>query len=124
VASSALQRKLRFGGLASIAIFAAPRGLAALVSEIVGDGRRTGSGGDGAIAFARSSADLERAFAQLAPFVADDMPAWLAYPKRTGAIESDLDRDQLMARGTERSMRAVAQVALDDTWSAIRLLPA
>lgn len=46
---------------------------------------------------------------------------WICYPKLTGKIKSALTRDVLwqLAPG----MRPVAQVAVDDTWSAMRFRP-
>lgn len=115
-----LQRKLRFAGLPSVKVVAAPRGTSRLVAEVVGDSRRARGDGWGVIAFARGVDDLDRAFDALGPFVVDDRPSWVAYPKLAGGMRSDLSRDLIAGRGRDRAMKAVAQVALDDTWSAIR----
>jgi hypothetical protein len=45
---------------------------------------------------------------------------WFAYPKRTGAIRTDLSRDRGWEALTEAGLLPVAQVALDATWSALR----
>jgi hypothetical protein len=42
---------------------------------------------------------------------------WVAYPKGN---RSDINRDSLWPILAERGMRPIGQVALDDTWSAIR----
>lgn len=61
---------------------------------------------------------------QLAPLITERYPAgghlWIAYPKKTGAIRSDISRDVGWEPLTDRGFLAVAQVALDDTWSALR----
>jgi hypothetical protein len=48
---------------------------------------------------------------------------WLAYPKKTSGVPTDLTRDAgwdpLFARG----FVGVASVAIDDTWSALRVRP-
>ena len=44
---------------------------------------------------------------------------WTAYPKQTSGVETDMTRD----RGWEAvtgDIDAVSQVAVDDTWSALR----
>ena len=44
---------------------------------------------------------------------------WVAYPKKTSGVPTDLTRD----RGWEAvtgDIDAVSQVAVDDTWSALR----
>lgn len=45
---------------------------------------------------------------------------WIAYPKKTGAIRSDLNRDVIWKRVQLVGFQAVMQVSLDDTWSALR----
>ncbi len=44
---------------------------------------------------------------------------WISYPKGK-AIETDLNRDILRERLLPIGVVAVAQVAIDDTWSAVR----
>lgn len=46
---------------------------------------------------------------------------WICYPKLTGKIKSDLTRDVLWH--LVPGMRPVAQVSVDDTWSAVRFRP-
>ena len=45
----------------------------------------------------------------------------MCYPKKTSKIKSDLTRDTLWNQFAV--LRPVAQVAIYDTWSAIRFLP-
>ena len=47
---------------------------------------------------------------------------WVAYPKggTKAKKETDLNRDILAAYLQEKGLQAVAQVAVDDTWSALR----
>ncbi len=54
--------------------------------------------------------------------LADEL-TWVAYPK-AGKLGTDLNRDSLAAFMTSRGVRPVRQVALDDTWSALRFRPA
>ena len=54
--------------------------------------------------------------------LADDL-TWVAYPK-AGQLGTDLNRDSLAAFMTARGVRPVRQVAIDDTWSALRFRPA
>ncbi len=65
---------------------------------------------------------LPPALARLAP----DALFWIAYPKQSGTIRSDLNRDVLWKLVTDSGcgLRPVAQVALDETWSALRFRPA
>ena len=45
---------------------------------------------------------------------------WFAYPKKTGPVRSDLDRDHGWDPVTSEGLLPVTQIALDDTWSALR----
>ena len=65
--------------------------------------------------------------AEVAPRLADALPLyrrggrlWFAYPKKTGAIRTDITRDNGWAPLAEAGLVAVTQVAIDDTWSALR----
>ena len=49
---------------------------------------------------------------------------WLAYPKKTGAISSDMTRERAWEAFSALDWRPVSQIALDDTWSALRFRPA
>ena len=48
---------------------------------------------------------------------------WFTYPKKSSSIKTDITRDNgwegLMAAG----IRPVTQIAIDDTWSALRFRP-
>jgi hypothetical protein len=47
---------------------------------------------------------------------------WVAYPK-AGKLGTDLNRDTLRESVAEHGLDTVRQIALDDTWSALRLKP-
>lgn len=46
---------------------------------------------------------------------------WVSYPKGTSKIKADINRDSIREYGQSIVLEAVALVALDDTWSALRL---
>ncbi|WP_330341998.1 hypothetical protein [Streptomyces sp. NBC_00557] len=78
---------------------------------------------DAVLAFVTSSADLSGPDAQAALAAARrDALAWVAYPKG-GKLGTDLNRDTLAAALSERGVRPVRQIAIDDTWSALRFRP-
>ena len=45
---------------------------------------------------------------------------WIAYPKGN---RSDINRDTLWPYLTEYNMRPITQIAVDETWSALRFRP-
>jgi hypothetical protein len=48
---------------------------------------------------------------------------WLAYPKKSGAIKTDINRDAGWEPLTAMDWLPVSQIALDATWSALRFRP-
>jgi hypothetical protein len=48
---------------------------------------------------------------------------WLAYPKGTSKIETDVNRDILWKLAEPYGYRPVSQVAIDSDWSAMRFRP-
>jgi hypothetical protein len=79
---------------------------------------------DAVIAFVTRSDDLLGAPVTAALAAARrDALAWVAYPK-AGKLGTDLNRDSLAAAMIERGVRPVRQIAVDDTWSALRFRPA
>ncbi len=53
----------------------------------------------------------------------EDRLAWIAYPK-AGKLGTDLNRDILARLAEKRGAQPVRQIAIDDTWSALRFRPA
>ncbi|WP_133065453.1 hypothetical protein [Niveispirillum lacus] len=45
---------------------------------------------------------------------------WVAHPKKSGSLRSDLSRDAGWGRLTGEGMIPVSQIAIDDDWSALR----
>ena len=48
---------------------------------------------------------------------------WIAYPKKSSSLATDLSRDVVAERMASTGWRAVTQVAIDDDWSALRFRP-
>ncbi|MBX7235681.1 MAG: hypothetical protein K1X65_14940 [Caldilineales bacterium] len=49
---------------------------------------------------------------------------WVCYPKLSAKVLSDLSRDRLWDLTKPTGLAPVTQIALDDTWSALRFRPA
>ncbi len=48
------------------------------------------------------------------------LKAWAAYPKKTSGIDTDITRDHGWEALNAAGLRPVRQIAIDDTWSALR----
>lgn len=73
--------------------------------------------------FVQSKADADR-YAQAA--IAATKPGgilWVSYPKKSGAIKTDISRDNGWEAFFATGWRPVTQIALDETWSALRFRP-
>lgn len=78
---------------------------------------------DAVLAFVTTTADLASPEVDAVLAAARrDVLAWVAYPK-AGQLGTDLNRDSLAARMSERGVRPVRQVSVDDVWSALRFRP-
>ncbi|RDC66471.1 hypothetical protein [Adhaeribacter pallidiroseus] len=49
---------------------------------------------------------------------------WVCYPKGTGKIKSDLKREVIRTLVDQIALQCVTQIAIDETWSALRARPA
>ena len=81
------------------------------------------SGADAVLVFVRNQAELGKHAEVALDHAADDRVTWIAYPK-AGQLDTDLNRDTLWKLLEGKGVRPVRQVALDDTWSALRFRPA
>ena len=73
--------------------------------------------------FVKDRAELERFSPQALQAVKYDGLLWVCYPKQTGTIKSDLNRDSLWKLVEPTGFRPVTQIAIDETWSALRFRP-
>lgn len=81
------------------------------------------SDADGILIFVKDKADLARHQATAVESARDDRLTWIAYPK-AGQLDTDLNRDILWELLQGQGVKPVRQVAVDDTWSALRFRPA
>jgi len=72
--------------------------------------------------FAEDQAELNQFKATAVGAVTYDGLFWVCYPKKTSKIKSDLTRDNLWDQF--EGLRPVSQIAIDETWSAMRFRPA
>lgn len=74
---------------------------------------------DGVLVFVRTLSDVDRSFQPLVDATETGRIAWMAYPKAK-QLGTDLNRDILWKHMRQKGVEAVRQVAIDDTWSAMR----
>jgi hypothetical protein len=72
------------------------------------------------LAFVRDRAELAQAAAQVAATYRSGGHLWIAYPKKSGTIRSDLTRDHGWEPIEDLGLLPVTQVAVDHDWFALR----
>ncbi len=70
--------------------------------------------------FVHNLAETQNIAANVMAASASDRLLWVAYPKGTSKIQTDVNRDRLWRALESTGWRPVRQIALDATWSAIR----
>lgn len=124
--SSGFARKLGIKPGMTVLLRDAPSDFASLLSNLA-DGikllRAADDKADCVIAFVRCRADVQAVASAVLSAVVEDGLLWFAYPKKSGAVKSDLSRDigwgPLFAGGFD----SVAQISTDETWTGFRFRP-
>jgi len=73
--------------------------------------------------FAIQQAELETLIKSVGKAGKFDCVFWACYPKGTGKIKSDIKRETVWTAFDLIELQAVSQVAIDETWSALRGRP-
>ena len=72
--------------------------------------------------FTKSRAELERRFGKLAAALAPAGSLWIAWPKRSSGVATDLTEDVLREVGLPQGLVDTKVCAIDDTWSGLRFV--
>ena len=80
------------------------------------------SGADVLVYFTTTRAELERRFAKLKRTLSPADGLWIAYPKRTSKLETDLTFEIVQQIGLNAGLVDNKSIAFDDQWSAVRFV--
>jgi hypothetical protein len=124
--SSGFARKLGIKPGMTVLLRDAPSDFASLLSNLAHRINLLRAGDDKAdcvIAFVRCKADVQAVASAALSAVVEDGLLWFAYPKKSGAVKSDLSRDigwePVFAGGSD----SVAQISIHETWTGFRFRP-
>jgi hypothetical protein len=109
-----LDGKLQLKDGQSIAVAGGPERL-----ELTAE-RTTPDNADAVLVFARDRAQLLQHLGDLKKAAEGTKLTWVAYPKEK-QLDTDLNRDIVRSILNENGLDPVRQVAVDETWSALRL---
>ena len=79
-------------------------------------------GADVVVYFTTSQAELERRFPKLKRTLAPADGLWIAYPKRSSKLETDLTFASVQRIGLDAGLVDNKSIAFDDDWSAVRFV--
>lgn len=77
---------------------------------------------DVVLAFCPDAARLRRRFAALAPRITTAGALWIAWPKRSSGIVSDIDDNVVRQTGLGEGLVDVKVIAIDDVWSGLKFV--
>jgi hypothetical protein len=126
MATRSLADKLRILPGTQAAVFNAPKGIATLLDPLPAGAALTSSprgGCDVVLGFVETLSAAMAMVPRLKASLAAGGVLWVCYPKLTSPKAGEVSRDLLWKELGKLGLRAVTQVALDDTWSAIRFIP-
>jgi len=75
---------------------------------------------DVVVFFVTDSAALQNGLTRAIGALGDGAVFWICYPKKTSGIKTDLSRDEGWKSVFDAGFGPVTQVAVDETWSALR----
>jgi hypothetical protein len=73
--------------------------------------------------FIKNREEMESYFTSTISHAKHDSIFWLAYPKGSSGMKTDVNRDILWELMTPLGYRPVSMVSIDKTWSAMRVRP-
>jgi hypothetical protein len=122
--STPLVRKLGIKEGTRVAVVAAPEGFADSLALPKGVQLRREARGrlDVVVFFVTRRAELARRFSRLAHGLEPDGGLWIAWPKKTSGVATDLTFAPVQEIGLANGLVDNKVAAIDDTWSGLRFV--
>ena len=77
---------------------------------------------DFALLFVKTFSELEKKFGPLRDRLETNGMLWVAWPKKTSGVKSDLDENLVRELGLKSGLVDVKVCAIDDTWSGLKFV--
>jgi hypothetical protein len=120
-----LVKKLGIGDGNTVALRGAPDGFLQTLGELPDSVRvkgRVSGPVDVVVAFFIRRADLDRRLGALAEAVHPNGSLWIAWPKRSSGVATDVTEDVVREVALPRGLVDNKVCAIDETWSGLRLV--
>jgi hypothetical protein len=104
----------------------APQGYADHLAKELKDltiSTRAAGQAEAVLLFVNSLAETEKLTPKAGKLVKSGGMLWIAYPKGSSKVKTDVNRDKLWPVVEYMGWRPVRQIALDEVWSALRFKP-
>lgn len=111
--------KLQVKGPRRLAVLNAPKAVASRIGAR--KARSDAKSADVAVLFVRNRVELDNKLPSVLSSLPNSAIFWLAYPKLTSKIAADINRDVIAKLAPQYGLDTVAQIAIDEDWSALRL---
>lgn len=119
MADKSIAEKLQVKGPRRLAVLNAPK---AVDSQIgARKARAETKSADVIVLFVRNRTELDDKLPPVLRSLPTTTIFWLAYPKLTSTIAADINRDIIAKLVPQHGLETVAQIAIDEDWSALRL---
>ena len=126
MADTPLAKKLGIKPDHTTLVINAPEGYVPILGALP-NGVEAGTTGTGAFDFVQlfvgSKADVDKHAQGAIDSVKPGGLLWFSYPKKSSAIKTDVTRDIGWEEVAKAGWRPVTQIAIDETWSALRFRP-
>lgn len=123
MAASSLEHKLQMKPESRVLVLDAPSGYLERLDAVAETEPREDGAYDVVQVFVKDRLDVERRAAAALRALRPGGALWFAYPKRSSGVATDLTRDRGWDVVAHAGLRPVAQVAVDEVWSALRFRP-
>jgi hypothetical protein len=117
-----LARKLGITPGTRVAVLGAPAGFIDRLEEVPAPQTRLRGRFDVIVAFAESRAEVERRFDALIAALEPRGGLWIAWPKRSSGVATDLDDRGVRELGLAAGVVDNKVCAIDETWSGLRFV--
>ena len=124
MSEKSIVRKMMVKAGHKILFLNAPKGFVKSIGELPAGAKVISSpvaAADAALVFAQSRKELESQLGDLKKKANPGVILWIAYPKGTSGVKTDINRDTIAKYASGVGFQAVAMFAIDETWAALRL---
>ncbi|HSZ72929.1 MAG TPA: hypothetical protein VK750_09650 [Cytophagaceae bacterium] len=78
---------------------------------------------DNTLVFVNNEKELVAFLSKQLKYIEPDSVLWIAYPKGTSGIKTDIHRDTIRTKVEEFDITTVSAISINETWSALRMRP-